>query len=411
MMNNAYGEGKGLVEIDELAIKGVELLREFISGITVPKKYKEEYTLQQIVKLINDGSDFWIYASIDVLSGSNVIDKWSEYRDRFVSWLNEFLDKYNIEAVIDGLPNDYKARVAMLTIMLLARDLVETRYYALSSEARQVIDGHAVTWSGISISLYDLTRYIYPTTLWISYIAEGTEPIRIAAMFSKTIRDLYVTTKKTGRKTEEHEKSGSPYRIYKLIYLPLIITGLIGEDVLYKLIGLADPELRKEDQKNRFFTTGLGQAFLKISTFVFRYSLSTAYYRTAIAALAAISHAHYSVLTTIINQILSTDVRGNVDFMQSEYMKYSQYADAFPNVYRQAYTHDNALRDLFAMILTLINLRNEINELAARGLNPQIINQALGTLMRKYPFLVSGSVDELIRDVIKVTWFTSGRVT
>jgi len=127
--------------------------------------------------------------------------------------------------------------------------------------------------------------------------------------------------------------------------------------------------------------------------------------------LAAISHAHYSVLTTIINQILSTDVRGNVDFMQSEYMKYSQYADAFPNVYRQAYTHDNALRDLFAMILTLINLRNEINELAARGLNPQIINQALGTLMGKYPFLVSGSVDELIRDVIKVTWFTSGRVT
>ena len=405
MMNNAYGEGKGLVEIDELTIKGVELLREFISGITVPKKYKEEYTLQQIVKLINDGSDFWIYASIDVLSDSNVIDKWSEYRDRFVSWLNEFLDKYNIEAVINGLPNDYKARVAMLTIMLLARDLVETRYYALSSEARQVIDGHAVTWSGISISLYDLTRYIYPTTLWISYIAEGTEPIRIAAMFSKTIRDLYVTTKKTGK------DGGSTYRIYKLIYLPLIITGLIGEDVLYKLIGLADPELRKEDQKNRFFTTGLGQAFLKISTFAFRYSLSTAYYRTAIAALAAISHAHYSVLTTIINQILSTDVRGNVDFMQSEYMKYSQYADAFPNVYRQAYTHDNALRDLFAMILTLINLRNEINELAARGLNPQIINQALGTLMGKYPFLVSGSVDELIRDVIKVTWFTSGRVT
>jgi len=404
MMNNAYGEGKGLVEIDEL-IKGVKLLREFISGITVSKKYKEEYTLQQIVKLINDGSDFWIYASIDVLSDSNVIDKWSEYRDRFVSWLNEFLDKYNIEAVIDGLPNDYKARVAMLTIMLLARDLVETRYYALSSEARQVIDGHAVTWSGISISLYDLTRYIYPTTLWISYIAEGTEPIRIAAMFSKTIRDLYVTTKKTGK------DGGSTYRIYKLIYLPLIITGLIGEDVLYKLIGLADPELLKKEQKNRFFTTGLGQAFLKISTFAFRYSLSTAYYRTAIAALAAISHAHYSVLTTIINQILSTDVRGNVDFMQSEYMKYSQYADAFPNVYRQAYTHDNALRDLFAMILTLINLRNEINELAARGLNPQIINQALGTLMGKYPFLVSGSVDELIRDVIKVTWFTSGRVT
>jgi len=404
MMNNAYGEGKGLVEIDEL-IKGVKLLREFISGITVPKKYKEEYTLQQIVKLINDGSDFWIYASIDVLSDSNVIDKWSEYRDRFVSWLNEFLDKYNIEAVINGLPNDYKARVAMLTIMLLARDLVETRYYALSSETRQVIDGHAVTWSGISISLYDLTRYIYPTTLWISYIAEGTEPIRIAAMFSKTIRDLYVTTKKTGK------DGGSTYRIYKLIYLPLIITGLIGEDVLYKLIGLADPELLKKEQKNRFFTTGLGQAFLKISTFAFRYSLSTAYYRTAIAALAAISHAHYSVLTTIINQILSTDVRGNVDFMQSEYMKYSQYADAFPNVYRQAYTHDNALRDLFAMILTLINLRNEINELAARGLNPQIINQALGTLMGKYPFLVSGSVDELIRDVIKVTWFTSGRVT
>lgn len=405
-MNNTYGEGKGLVEIDELTIKGVELLREFISGITVPKKYKnEEYTLQQIVKLINDGGDFWIYASIDVLSGSNVIDKWSEYRDRFVSWLNEFLDRYNIEAVIDGLPNDYKARVAMLTIMLLARDLVETRYYALSSEARQVIDGHAVTWSGISISLYDLTRYVYPTTLWISYIAEGTEPIRIAAMFSKTIRDLYVTTKKTGK------DGGSTYRIYKLIYLPLIITGLIGEDVLYKLIGLADPELLKKEQKNRFFTTGLGQAFLKISTFAFRYSLSTAYYRTAIAALAAISHAHYSVLTTIINQILSTDVRGNVDFMQSEYMKYSQYADAFPNVYRQAYTHDNALRDLFAMILTLINLRNEINELAARGLNPQIINQALGTLMGKYPFLVSGSVDELIRDVIKVTWFTSGRVT
>jgi hypothetical protein len=398
-------EGRGIIEInDELTLRGLELLKSFISKVDVRGKNVRR-ALAQLINLVE--GNYLPFVSVDALSDNNVIDAWNEYRNDFVSWLKGFIEKYGIEVPLDDLPIDYRARVAVLTAMLLARDLIEVHYYALSSEARQIVDGTVINWGGVSLSLYDLVRYAYPIMLWAAMgaaITRGTEVMPIVSIFSEKAKALYEVTKSRGR------SGGGEYKVYKLMYMPLIITGLMNEDVLYKLIKSISPEMVPRDKTYRFNVTGLGQAFLKISALVFRHSLSTAYYSTAIAVLTAISHVHDIVLSKIINQVLKTDIYGNVEFMQSEYARYNQYAASFSDVYRLAYTHDNALRDLSAMTLTLINIRNELNELAQKS-KAQDVDQVLNTLINKYPFLASGTVNELVRDAIKVIWLTSGSIT
>jgi len=406
-LTNMYGEREGVIEInDEMTLRGLELLRSFINKVDARGKNVRR-ALAQLINLVE--GNYLPFVSVDALSDNNVIDVWNDYRNDFISWLKGFIEKYGIEVPLDDLPIDYRARVAVLTAMLLARDLIEVHYYALSSEARQIVDSTVIDWGGVSLSLYDLVRYAYPIMLWAAMgaaITRGTEVMPIVSIFSEKVKALYEVTKSRGR---SKVGGGGVYKVYKLMYMPLVITGLMNEDVLYKLIKSISPEIVSGAETYRFNVTGLGQAFLKISALVFRHSLDTAYYGTAIAVLTAISHVHDLVLNKVINQVLRTDIYGNVEFMQSEYAKYNQYAASFPDVYRLAYTHDNALRDLSAMTLTLINMRNELNELAQES-KSQEVDQALNVLINKYPLLTSETVNELVRDAIKVIWLTSGSI-
>jgi len=399
-----------MIEVnDDLTKRGIELLRDFIKEITVKARKNKERALQQFINLIND--DYLIYMSIDTLSDNNIIDVWIKFRKDFISWFKDFVDKYGINVPLDDLPDNYRARVAVLTSILLVRDLIEAQYYALNNDIRQIINSPVISQDKTFLTLYDIIRYIYPIMLWAavgSTIHEGSEVMRIAALFSNNARKFYEIIKSEGN------EYGEPYKEYKRLYLPIIITGLMNEDLIYRLIKFIDPELAKE-RRYRFNITGLGQAFLKLSTFVFRRSLSVAYYRTAIATLTAISRIHYSILairSAIINKVLETDIYGNVEFIQNEYLKYAQYATAFLNIYSQAYTHDNVLKDLSAMTFTLINLRielnNELNNPEVK-ISHQSINQALNIVLRKYPFLVT-SIDELVRNAIRALLYTSGRV-
>jgi len=406
-LTNMYGEREGVIEInDEMTLRGLELLRSFINKVDARGKNVRR-ALAQLINLVE--GNYLPFVSVDALSDNNIIDVWNDYRNDFISWLKGFIEKYGIEVPLDDLPIDYRARVAVLTAMLLARDLIEVHYYALSSETRQIVDSTVIDWGDVSLSLYDLVRYAYPIMLWAAMgaaITRGTEVMPIVSIFSEKVKALYEVTKSRGR---SKVGGGGVYKVYKLVYMPLVITGLMNEDVLYKLIKSISPEIVSGAETYRFNVTGLGQAFLKISALVFRHSLDTAYYGTAIAVLTAISHVHDIVLNKIINQVLRTDIYGNVEFMQSEYVKYNQYAASFPDIYRLTYTHDNALRDLSAMTLTLINMRNELNELAQES-KSQEVDQALNVLINKYPLLTSETVNELVRDAIKVIWLTSGSI-
>ena len=134
-----------------------------------------------------------------------------------------------------------------------------------------------------------------------------------------------------------------------------------------------------------------------------RYSLDTRYYYTALMTFTAISHVHYAVLSFVINDVLRTDIYGTIDHMLFEYSNYARYInalDAFPDLFMQAYTRGDALRDLAAMTFTLINARLEL-------LNKD--QELHDRLVSKYSFLIK-SPSELIRDAVRAILLVSGRV-
>lgn len=384
---------------DELVIKGVQLLKRFVESVKIGGSKR---ALEELVGLIESG--YLPFMSIDALSDNNIIDSWNRYKGDFASWLENFIGKYGIDAPIDDLSIDYKARVSFLTIMLLVRDLIEVRYLELNSDIQQLLNSPVINWSDVSLSLNDLIRFVYPMMLWAAMgaaITEGTEVIRIASIFSKEVKALYEVTKSKGK------SGGGVYKVYKLLYMPLVITGLMSEDVVYRLVV-------GEARKYRFNVTGLGQSYVKVLAPAFLYSLDTEYYRMAIAVFAAISHVHDFVLKSLINQVLSTDVYGIINSIIREYEKYRKYGGSYSNVYTASYVHDNVLRDLSAMTFTLINMRDELsNELnkPSSKFNPQSVNLAFNTLISKYSFLISGSTEELVNEAIKTTWLASRRIT
>jgi len=196
-----HSEGRGVIEInDELTLKGLELLRSFISKVDVRGKNVRR-ALAQLINLVE--GNYLPFVSVDALSDNNIIDVWNDYRNDLISWLKGFIEKYGIEVPLDDLPIDYRARVAVLTAMLLARDLIEVHYYALSSEARQIVDSTVIDWGGASLSLYDLIRYAYPIMLWAAMgaaITRGTEVMPIVSIFSEKVKALYEVTKSRGRR-------------------------------------------------------------------------------------------------------------------------------------------------------------------------------------------------------------------
>jgi hypothetical protein len=353
--------------------KGMMLLRDFIRDVTVVRKSKA--SARQFIDLAKN--DFLIYASINTIGSTNILDVWAKYRNLLIAWLDTFTKEYEIRAPLGGLPIDYQARVSLLTLLLLARDLIEAHDYVFDRENREIVNTPIVSGT----TLYDMVRFMYPVVLWSD---EPSDILSIASIFSGNARELL--------------NRGGKWNV--ILYAPLLASGIMTEDFIHKLAKYLNPEYTG---KLGFITTGLGQAFMKYAAFVPSRSLDTSYYYTALMTFTAILHVHHAVLSTIINDVLRTAIYSNIDYMLFEYSNYARYINAlngYPDFYAQAYTRGDALRDLAAMTFTLINasleLLNKDQELHDR-------------LVSKYLFLIKPP-SELVRDAVRIILLVSGRV-
>ena len=358
---------------DNLTKKGLMILRDFVKEIEVVVRSRDvNHFAVQFVDLVAKG--YLIYAGVNMVSATNIVDTWVRYRNLLAAWLDAFTEEYKINLPLIELPLDYRARVSLLTLMLLARDLTEARYYVLDSESRAIVN--TPMFNGIS--LHDLVNSVYPVMLW------GGTPGDVVAIASAFI--------------SKGTFNGNKMR-HAVLYAPLLAVNVLAEDFMHKLANyLAEGKVAKGF---RYTTTGLGQAFMKFTAFIPRHSLGIAFYRTAMAAFAAISHVHYSVLGLAINEVLNTDIRGIVDNMLMEYSKHANSINAFnahPDFYTQAYTRGEALKDLATMVFTLINMRLEL-----LTKNQKLHEQ----LLRRYTFLMK-PINDLVKDAVKAILLASG---
>jgi hypothetical protein len=336
------------------------ILRDFVKEVKVVRRSRGamQFTMQ-FVDLVAKG--YLIYADVNMVSATNIVDTWVRYRNLLTAWLDAFTEEYKINLPLIELPLDYRARVSLLTLILMTRDLAERRY-TLDNENRGIMNTTVID----DIPLYNLIAHIYPVMLWGGTMDD-------AAFVASTI------SKKT-------------FTSSIALPTPLLATGILAEDFIHRLANYLAG--RKNAKGFRLTTTGLGQAFMKFTAFIPRHSLNIGYYRTAIAAFAAISHVHHSVLDLAINEVLNTDIRGIVDNMLVEYSKHANGINAFnayPDFYTQAYTRGEALRDLAAMVFSLINMRLEL-----LTKNQKLHEQ----LLRKYTFLMKPPND-LVKDAVK----------
>jgi len=360
---------------DEITKRGMMILRDFIKDITVTRRNKA--AMQQFVDLATKG--YLIYG-VDVINDTNIIDVWNKYRGLFMSWLDAFTEEYEIDVPFGNLPHDHIARISLLTLMLLARDLVEAQYYAFDGENREIVKTPVI--NGMNITLYDLVDYVYPIALWSGV---PNEVVLAGSTISNNAKELLNV--RSGWST--------------VLYAPLLAAGIVTEDFIHKLANYIAEKKTTKDY--RFTTTGLGQAFMKYAAFVPRHSLNITYYYTAITTFTAISHAQYEVLNHVINNVLNTDIYGTIEYMVYEYSKYADYINnlnGHPDFYAQAYTRGDALRDLAAMTFTLINARLEL-------LNKD--QELHERLLSKYLFMIK-SPSELVRDAVRSILLVSGRV-
>jgi len=354
--------------------KGMMLLRDFIRDVMVVRKSKA--FARQFIDLAKN--DFLIYAGINTIGSTNILDVWAKYRNLLIAWLDTFTKEYEIRVSLGGLPIDYQARISLLTLLLLARDLIEAHDYVFDRENWEIVNTPVI--NGTNVTLYDMVRFIYSIALWSG---EPNDVLSIASIFSSNARELL--SKKWNN----------------ILYAPLLAAGIVSEDFIHEH---ANYIAGKHTKEPRFTTTGLGQAFMKYAAFVPYHSLSTSYYYTALMTFIAISHVHHAVLSSIINDVLRTSIHGNIDYMLLEYSNYARYINALnghPDFYAQAYTRGDALRDLAAMTFTLINARLEL-------LNKD--QELHDRLVSKYLFLIK-SPSELVRDAVRTILLVSGRVT
>jgi len=345
------------------------LLRDFIRDVTVVRKSKA--SVRQFIDLVEN--DFLIYAGINTIGCTNILDVWVKYRNLLIAWLDTFINEYKISAPFYDLPIDYQARISLLTLLLLARDLIEAHDYAFDGENREIVNTPIV--SGTNVALRDVVRFIYPIALWSG---GPDEVLSIVPILSSNTKELL-------------NRGGKC-----VLYAPLLASGIMTEDFIHKLA-------KKKTKDYRFTTTGLGQAFMKYAALIPRYSLDTRYYYTALMTFTAISHVHHAVLSLVINDVLRTDIYGTIDYMLFEYSNYARYINAlngYPDFYAQAYTRGDALRDLAAMTFTLINARLELLN-KDQELHDQLVS--------KYIFLMEAP-SKLINDAVRTILLVSGRV-
>jgi hypothetical protein len=340
---------------------GLALLRDFLGSVRLAKRWREA-AAKGLLELVV-GSDFLIYTTAWTATRSNIVDAWLAYRERFASWLGEFVDKYGIDAPLKGLPIDYAARTSLLTLLTLARDLAEVRYYTLMGEVRGIINSPI---GGTGLTLCDVARFVYPATLFLGH---SDEEVGYAVAAVKGVRP-------------------GPVDVPVSIYLAGAVGGVLTEDVIDRLMG---------GRKRAFGATGLGAAWSKLSIYVARYSAMVPFYKTVIASLAAISRVHQELLSGAINDILESDPFGYVDRMLTVYSAYASQT-YFPRLYETAYTSIDALADLAAMAFALIGLRAALS------------GETLTWLLRKYKFLLAPA-NELVKNATRALLYASGRAT
>ena len=357
---------------DDITKKGMMLLRDFVKDITVTRRSKA--SVRQFIDLAKN--DFLIYAGINTIGGTNILDVWVKYRNLLIAWLDTFTKEYEIRVSLGDLPIDYQARISLLTLLLLARDLIEARDYELDRENWEIVNTPIIR--DTNVALRDVVRFIYPIALWGG---GPDEALSIASIFSSSEELLYKMR-------------------YNKLYAPLLVAGIVAENFIHKLANYVGGKITKD---YRFITTGLGQAFMKYAAFVSRYSLSISYYYTALMTFTAISHVQYEVLNHVINNVLNTDIYGTIDYMLFEYSNYARYINAlngYPDFYVQAYTRDDALRDLATMVFTLISAKLELFN-KDQELHEQLLS--------KYSFLMEGP-SRLINNAVRAILLVSGRV-
>jgi hypothetical protein len=361
---------------DDITKKGMTILRDFVKDITVTRRSKA--SVRQFIDLAKN--DFLIYAGINTIGSTNILDVWTKYRNLLIAWLDTFTKEYEIRAPLGDLPIDYQARVSLLTLILLTRDLVEVHDYVFDGETREIVNTPVI--NGTNVTLYDVVRFIYSIALW------GGEPSGVLSIVSILSSN-----------TKGSLDRGGKWNV--ILYAPLLASGIMTEDFIHKLANYMAEKKTTKDY--RFTTTGLGQAFMKYAAFTPRHSLSTTYYYTAITTFTAISHVQYEVLNHVINNVLNTDIYGTVEYMVYEYSKYADYINPLnghPDFYAQAYTRGDALRDLATMTFTLINARLEL-------LNKD--QELHDRLVSKYIFLMEAP-SRLINDTVRTILLVSGRV-
>jgi hypothetical protein len=191
---------------DDVTKKGMMLLRDFIRDVTVVRESKA--SARQFIDLVKN--DFLIYAGINTIGSTNILDVWAKYRNLLIAWLDTFTKEYEIRAPFGVLPIDYQARVSLLTLMLLTRDLVEVHDYAFDGENREIADTPVI--DGTNLTLSDMFRFIYPIALW-------SNELSIASILTSNAKESL----NRGRKRNV------------ILYAPLLVSGIMTEDFIHKL--------------------------------------------------------------------------------------------------------------------------------------------------------------------------------
>lgn len=367
------------IEDREIA-SAVTLLTDFITDIS---KFKSKETnINKIVENIIEKlvkNNYVFLSSIDTLLKTNVLTAWDAYRERLEKWLDSFIKNYCFDVYVDELPSDYKARIALEIIILIVKDLIENRFIELPSELRKrLTEEPVIQWLGTPLSLADLVGLLYPTILSLltsGIISYGTEPIRIASYYSDNIKSLLLKTSDAGK------RGGSPYKIYKLIYLPLTSTGLAGEFSIPMLENVGG-------YKYRFVITGMGHNFVNSMVLVLSQSFNRVYYEHALNNFAGISHAFRIFIQYYLRNILTLDEFSVAKGIIDEYHKFTKGSSSLQYV---SYNMSDAVKDIATTTLTLLSQYYHL----------QALNVPASIVAKYAEFLPAMVVDKPVNEIVK----------
>ncbi len=379
---------------DEEVISGVILLKDFILSISRFRRNKSkgrggnvDQVIDTVVRKMTD-SNYVFLTSISTLIETNLLNAWDEYRDKFDRWLNDFIKSYCLDVSIDVLPSDYRAKVALEFAILLTKDLIENKFNELLPETRNLlVNEPVITWLDASLNITDVVGLLYPYVLSLltsGVISYGTEPIRLVSQYSDNLRKLYEKTYQEGK------RGGSPYRIYKLIYLPLTSTGLAGEFTIPMIL-----EQGTSGFKYRFAITGMGHNFMNSMVFILSQSFNRVYYEYVLNNLVGISNAFRTFIQYYLHNVFSADeflvAKGLID----EYFKYVK--DLNISKYF-SYNISDALKDISMTTLTILSQYYELQ-------NMNVPSSYINEYMKYLPTTMMGRpIEEMIKYAIKRLW-------